>query len=65
MTLQEWIDQEKLNSPDLRDFLTKIAPYFVATGFNAAEFERKVSIGVKKAETDIEDTLKLDPHVDN
>ncbi|MDP4103339.1 MAG: hypothetical protein Q8935_00180 [Bacillota bacterium] len=65
MTLQEWLEQEKINSPELSDFLTKIKPYFVATGFNATEFERKVNIGVRKTETDIEDALKLEPNANS
>lgn len=63
MKIEDWIGQEKENNPYLSDFLTKITPYFGATGFNASEFERKVAIGVKKAETDIEETLKLESDV--
>ena len=65
MTLQQWIDQEKIDSPQLSDFLTKITPYFKSTGFDAAEFERKVNIGVRKAENDILDALKIEPNVNN
>lgn len=60
MTLQEWINQEKASSPELNDFLTKITPYFLESGFNATELERKVKLGLNKAEADIDDSLKLD-----
>jgi hypothetical protein len=63
MTLQEWINQEKVSSPELNDFLGKIAPYFLESGFNATELERKIRLGIIKAETDIEDSLKLDHNV--
>lgn len=62
MTLQEWIDKEKIDSPELSDFLGKIRSFFGATGFNASEFERKIDAGIKKAETDIENSLKLTPN---
>lgn len=65
MTLQQWIDQEKIDSPQLSDFLIKITPYFGSTGFNATEFERKVGIGVQKAETDILDALKIEPNANS
>lgn len=65
MTLQQWIDEEKEASPELSDFLTRITPYFGSTGFNAIEFERKVSLGLKKAETDIDNALKLESNANS
>lgn len=65
MNIGEWIEREKLNTPELSDFLTKIKPYLLPSGFYAIEFERKVVSGVKKAEKEIEDSLKHEPNVES
>lgn len=65
MTLEQWIDQEKINSPELSDFLKKVTPYILNTGFNATEFERKVGIGLNTAEAFIENSLKLEPNANS
>ena len=63
--LEHWIETERVSNVESRSFLKKINPYFQETGFNAAEFERKVNIGLKKVESDIDNSLKPDINVNN
>ena len=65
MSIQEWINQEKTNTPNLSDYLTNIEPYITNTGFNAVLFERRVDNGIRKAESDIEEELKPIPNAHN
>jgi hypothetical protein len=65
MNIQDWINQEKITTPELSDFLTRISPFFGSNGFNALDFERRVKNRLRTLETDIETSLNPAPNASN
>lgn len=63
MQFQDWLTQTKADKPELNDFITKLEPFFIETGFNANEFERRIIVGLKKFDTDIVNLLNPQANV--
>ena len=54
MEVESWLTQLKTDEPQLSDFITKLESYISDNGFNGAEFERKVNIGILQASKEID-----------
>jgi len=65
MNFQEWIALTKSDKPELNDFITKLEPFFSDAGFNATEFERKVTVGLNAIDKKITDALNNQPNAAN
>lgn len=65
MDFKNWLDQTKIDEPDLDVFIKKLEPYFTDAGFNGQEFERKINLGFQKIENEINERLKPEPNVEN
>ena len=65
MDFKNWLDQTKIEEPDLNVFIKKLEPFFTDTGFNGQEFERKVNLGFQKIESEINESLKPETNVEN
>lgn len=48
----DWLTQTKANKPELTEFVNRIAPFFIETGFNITSFEKAIASGLDKAEKD-------------
>ena len=60
MDFKQWLLQTKLDKPELSDFITRLDTFFTDTGFNSVDFERKIDLGLKKIEKDVENTIKIE-----
>lgn len=65
MEFKTWLDQTKIEDQNLEIFINKLEPYFLDSGFNGIDFERKVVIGLQKIDNDIEELLKPEVNVEN
>ena len=65
MDFNSWLTQTKIDDPDLESFITKLEPFFSDVGFKGAVFERKVTLGLNKVDTDIDELLKPEPNVED
>lgn len=65
MEFKTWLDQTKIENQNLEIFINKLEPYFLDSGFNGIDFERKVVIGLRKIDNDIEELLKPEVNVEN
>lgn len=65
MKFNTWLDQTKIEDQNLEIFINKLEPYFLDSGFNGLDFERKVAIGLQKIDIDIEELLKPEVNVEN
>lgn len=65
MEFKTWLDQTKIEDQNLEIFINKLEPYFLDSGFNGIDFERKVIIGLQKIDNDIEELLKPEVNVEN
>jgi hypothetical protein len=63
MVFKDWLTQIKSDKPELSDFITKLDPFFTDTGFNASEFEKRILIGLKKVDTDINNSINPQSNV--
>lgn len=60
MEFNNWLNQTKIDEPELEAFITKLEPFFTDSGFKGDVFERKVTLGLKQIETEVEQALKPD-----
>ena len=65
MDFKNWLANLKIDEPKLDSFITKLDPFFTETGFNGNEFEKKVHLGIRKIDLDIDKLLKPEPNVEN
>ncbi|WP_018626058.1 hypothetical protein [Niabella aurantiaca] len=65
MDFKSWLLHTKNEEPDLEVFITKLEPFFTDAGFNGLEFEKKINIGLRKFENDIDELLKPEINVEN
>jgi hypothetical protein len=65
MNIQDWIDQEKNNTPELSGFLTHLSQFVGSNGFNASDFERRVNNRLRTFEAEIETSLNPDQDASN
>ena len=65
MDFKNWLVQTKIDEPKLCAFITKLDPFFNETGFNGTEFERRITLGLRKLDSDIDELLKPEPNVEN
>ena len=65
MDFKSWLLQTKIDEPDLAVFITKLEPFFIDSGFNGLQFEKKINIGLRKFDNDIDELLKPESNVEN
>ena len=65
MDFKNWLAQTEIDEPRLNGFITKLNPFFTETGFNGIEFEKIVTKGLIKKDTEIDELLKSTPNVEN
>ena len=65
MDFKNWLEQTKNNEPRLSTFILKLDSFFTDSGFNGIEFERKVTVGLRKFDSEIDELLKQEPNVEN
>ena len=65
MDFKSWLEQTKINEPRLITFIPKLDPFFTDSGFNGNEFERRVTLGLRKYDFEIDELLKPEPNVEN
>ena len=65
MDFNSWLNQTKIDEPELEPFITKLESYFSDTGFKGNVFERKVTLGLNKIDTEIDELLKPEPDVED
>jgi hypothetical protein len=65
MDFKTWLTSFKEEKPDLKLFVEKIEPLFTESGFNATEFERRIGIGLQKAENEINELVKVTSDAEN
>jgi hypothetical protein len=65
MDFNSWLNQTKIDEPDLESFITKLEPYFSDVGFKGNVFERNVTVGLKNIDLEIEDLLKPEPNAED
>lgn len=57
MEFKDWLAQTKTDKQELDLFIDRIEPFFVESGFNASEFEKRVTIGVNGIDKQVEKSL--------
>lgn len=57
MEFKDWLTQTKTDKPEIEDFIGKIESYFIESGFNASEFEKRVTNGVTNIDKQIDKAL--------
>lgn len=57
MEFKDWLAQTKTDKQELDLFIDRIEPFFVESGFNASEFEKRVAIGVNSIDKQVEKSL--------
>lgn len=57
MEFKDWLIQTKTDNPEIEDFIGKIALYFIESGFNASEFEKRVANGIANIDKQIDTSL--------
>lgn len=65
MDFKSWLNQTKIDEPELDSFIVKLEPYFSEIGFRGTVFERNVSAGLSKIDSEIDELLKPSPDVEN
>jgi hypothetical protein len=58
MEIENWLTQVQNDETALSDFIERLKPYISNNGFNGAEFERKVNIGILNASKEVDDLFK-------
>ena len=64
MDFISWLNQTKIDEPELAPFITKLEPYFSEAGFRGNVFERKVTLGLSKIDIEIDELLKPESNVE-
>ncbi|NCC82341.1 MAG: hypothetical protein EOM04_08740 [Clostridia bacterium] len=54
MDFSEWLSVIKKEVPELDAFISRLEPFFLDSGFNGVEFEKRVHIGIKKMEDEVD-----------
>ena len=57
MEFKDWLSHTKTDVLELAEFISKIEPFFIESGFNASEFEKRVAIGVNTIDKQVEKSL--------
>ena len=65
MDFKNWLTQTKIDESKLSAFISKLEPFFTETGFNINEFERKVTAGLHKIDSEVDELIKPEPNVEN
>jgi len=65
MDFKSWLNQTKIDEPELNSFIIKLEPYFTEIGFRGDVFERNVSAGLSKIDSEIDELLKPEPDAEN
>ena len=65
MDFNSWLNQTKIDEPDLESFITRLEPYFSDVGFKGNVFERNVKLGLNNIDSEIEELLKPEPNVED
>jgi hypothetical protein len=65
MDFKSWLNQTKIDEPELDSFIVKLEPYFSEIGFRGTVFERNVSAGLSKIDSEIDELLKPSADVEN
>jgi hypothetical protein len=58
MDFKQWLTEVKGAKPELAEFITKLEPFISENGFNTTKFEKAVSEGLKKIETELPNSAK-------
>lgn len=65
MDFNSWLNQTKIDEPELESFIVKLEPYFSEIGFRGNVFERNVTAGLSKIDSDVDELLKPETNVEN
>jgi len=65
MDFKSWLNQTKIDEPELNSFIIKLEPYFTEIGFKGDVFERNVSTGLSKIDFEVDELLKPEPDAEN
>lgn len=65
MDFNSWLNQVKIDEPKLESFITRLEPLFTEVGFKCSEFQRKVTIGLNKIDSEVEQLLKPETNVED
>jgi hypothetical protein len=65
MEFNDWLNQVKKERHEISEFVDRIAPLISSTGFNVAEFERKVTAGLRRIDQEIDNSLKPSQNAEN
>ncbi len=65
MDFKIWLNQTKIDEPELETFINKLENFFSENGFKATAFEKSVSVGLGKIDSEIEELLKPEIDVEN
>ena len=65
MDFKSWLNQTKVDEPELDSFIIKLEPYFSDIGFRGSVFERNVTAGLSKIDTEIDELLKPTSDAEN
>jgi len=65
MDFKSWLEQIKNDEPRLSTFIPKLNFFFSDSGFNGIEFERRVTLVLRKYDSEIDDILKPETNVEN
>lgn len=57
MDFNIWLSQIKNDNLELEPFLKRIEPFFTDSGFNINEFEKRVQIGIKTIDAEVDSYL--------
>ena len=65
MDFKSWLNQTKVDEPELDSFIVKLERYFSDIGFRGNVFERNVTAGLSKIDIDIDELLKPTSDAEN
>lgn len=65
MDFNSWLNQIKIDEPELESFITRLEPLFTEVGFKCSEFERKVTIRLDKIDSEVGQLLKSKTNVED
>lgn len=65
MDFKSWLNQTKIDEPELGSFIVKLEPYFSEIGFRGSVFERNVTAGLSRIDSEIDEFLKPIPDAEN
>lgn len=55
--LKDWINELKMEQPELSDFITKLEGFISDNGFNTVQFERAIEKGLQLKEEEVKKTF--------